>query len=147
MSDADVISNDVKPIKNSFGLPTGELYEGNQIDEEIQQEEVQTAPIEEEEAEVLEEAVAEEEITEEPEEDVDLFEQALASEVKEDTSDTLSELDRLRQRNAQLEGALEERRTMLDQSIQTETVEEAPEEEEIDFTSKAFREKIGEIIS
>jgi len=144
----ELISNDVKPIKNSFGLPTGELNGEYQPEEdELSAQELisQEEPVDEPVA-VEEELPLTEDVIEEPEED--LLTLALAEEVPEVVESDTSELDKLRQDNLRMQGALDERRAMLDNDIQaTEpVVEEDDDDADIDFTSKEFREKVGELL-
>jgi len=145
VSEQELISNDIKPMKNEFGLPTGEF--NGEYQEEV--EEVQVAP------EVIEQEVIEEpEVVvpepEEKEEEEDLLTLAFSDDpVEEEEVSEESELDRLRTRLAQMEGSLEEQRKFFDNKIVNEPVQEPePEEEEdYDFSNKEFRERIGEIVS
>ena len=141
MTDVDVLSNDIKPIKNSFGLPTGALNElGHQTEEEpTVLDAIETQPIEEE--------VVEAEIEKEEEVEPDILdflgeEEPAAVEVTD-----ASEMDRLRTEVARLQGAQEEQRRRFDDQIRHEQVAPEPEEEDdFDWENPEFADKVGQIL-
>jgi hypothetical protein len=133
---SDTLSTDVKPTKNAFGLPTGELY-GESPEEEVV--EVQEEDHVEDEPEP-QEAVSEETESEEPEEDI------LSYAFDEDDSEPVSEeseVDKLRYQVSVLEGRLDEQRQFLDKDIKQEA-QETDEDEGLDFSNPQFRNAVAE---
>jgi len=130
------LSTEIKPIKNAYGLPTGELNRVAPLEieeeEEIQEEEVEEEEEYEEEPEV-----------EEEEEDEDILSYALDEPEKPKEASPESELDRLRRQVSVLEGRLEEQSRNLDRGIKKEA-EDIEEDEDLDFSDPRFRAAIGE---
>ena len=137
---SDTLSTEVKPIKNAYGLPTGERpLEGLNPDPPAEEVVEEIEEVVEEEVQYEEEPVEpeQEEITEEE----DFLALTLGTSEPEPVSEE-SEVDRLRREVDVLKGHLEAHTQSLDKNIKEEAKE--VEDEDLDWSNPQFVSAINE---